>query len=495
MIATHRLMVIGVDGLDYDMVHRFIGVLPNFRRFLNEGFVAKAKCNFPPDSIPGWATIYTGVPPGVHGILGEFDYLSRNIARMPLDVSYLRGRCFWDLASAAGKRVCIINPFLAFPPWEVNGVMVSGPVVHTGDVLATPSSITREYHVPSMGGIEYFPSRRSLPKIAKATQELVAQQTEFARALLETESWDLFFVCYLTLDRIQHFFWRFWDAEDPTYPGPNRYENVIPEAYKLLDRCLEVLMSRLPSDMRVMIVSDHGHSRRCTSLISVNQILHQLGYLRLNRRSLGRRTLWDATERLKNHALQLAYKTGMEGLVYKTARLVPNRGEIHKSLNLVDTSGSDVFVSDIGGMTSYGGFCVSERFLSESRKPRDEALTDVISKLRTYERDQIGRQVFRWIAPRERVIEGPEIHRWPEILFELHPEFGVHWSVRGPVIMPNYVHRMVSGGHTSTSFIGIFPRPTRILLEDPSLNDYQPTILKNLGLASPESRFGRPIFA
>lgn len=36
--------------------------------------------------------------------------------------------------SEEGKKVFIFNPFMAYPAWNVNGLMICGPVFEGGDV-------------------------------------------------------------------------------------------------------------------------------------------------------------------------------------------------------------------------------------------------------------------------------------------------------------------------------------------------------------------------
>jgi predicted AlkP superfamily phosphohydrolase/phosphomutase len=71
-------------------------------------------------------SIYTGLNPAKHGIIHSFDIFEsswKNI--LGIDVNAFKGRTFWDKASKCGKKVCILFPFLATPPWNVNGLMMS----------------------------------------------------------------------------------------------------------------------------------------------------------------------------------------------------------------------------------------------------------------------------------------------------------------------------------------------------------------------------------
>jgi predicted AlkP superfamily phosphohydrolase/phosphomutase len=123
------------------------------------------------------------------------------------EIDSIRGHTFWDRASIAGKKVCILNPFLAYPAWPVNGVMISGPI--KGPQTSYPPSLVREHEIPELGGIEHFPSKVGLDKILIHSKTTTRELVQFGVSLMKEKEWDLFFISLLTLDRIEHFFWRF----------------------------------------------------------------------------------------------------------------------------------------------------------------------------------------------------------------------------------------------------------------------------------------------
>jgi Uncharacterized conserved protein len=70
------------------------------------------------------------------------------------------------------------------------------------------------------------------------------------------EQWDLFFISFLTLDRVKHFMWRYQDPNDPTYPGPNPFERSIKDFYVLFDTIIGEYRAIAGQDTRIM-----GHQR------------------------------------------------------------------------------------------------------------------------------------------------------------------------------------------------------------------------------------------
>src|SRR5262249_32319017 len=70
--------------------------------------------------------------------------------------------------------------------------------------------------------------------------------------------WDLFWVMSHTLDKLQHFFWRYMDPGHPAYPGPGPYEHTIRDFHVAFDRALARYLEALPEGTNVVVLSDHG---------------------------------------------------------------------------------------------------------------------------------------------------------------------------------------------------------------------------------------------
>ena len=136
----------------------------------DRGTLAPLHSVFPADSIPAWITIYTGRSPDEHGVIQSIDYLKRDFRSFTVDLSAFQGATFWDEASRRGKRVCVVNPFLAYPSWQVNGVMASGPVFVGGETSCSPpEALVGVDDVPPLGGIVDFPTRKTLAAFVDKT--------------------------------------------------------------------------------------------------------------------------------------------------------------------------------------------------------------------------------------------------------------------------------------------------------------------------------------
>lgn len=492
-----RLVIVGIDGMDPRIVDQYIDELPNFRAIRARGYGGDLLSVFPADSIPAWITIFTGIPPVEHGILDAVDYYKKDHKDFAIDTSVFRGRTFWDVASDAGLRVGVVNPFMAYPPWPVNGVMASGPVFVTQDrERVEPPELGAQVPLPSMGGIVDLPTKANLGAFGAATREYTLAQHAYALELLRNHGpWDLFFTTYLTLDRIEHFFWRYHDPQDPTYPGPTEHQPVIADFYRLFDRILGETMQAAGPDAEIMVLSDHGHGRRCTKVVNVNEALRRAGWLQA--RSGGRNPLHPRRmlQKLKTTGMATLDRLDLTDVTYRVAKLVPRARELKKSSFLVDNSTNPVYTPHFAGTSSYGGVALNQELLRAKGQDYDQVRGQVIAHLREVVDPRTGKPVFRWIQPREQALgSGGASDRYPDILFLLDSEYGVSWDVFGEVVATNTTHRKISGGHRAAGILFSSLDPSKLdagVGSPPQLTDIAPLVLRSLGL--PVQPWMRPV--
>ena len=125
-----KLVVIGVDGLDPDLVSQFMdaGRLPNMQKLAKQGALQRIETT-PAADVSAWASFATGTNPGKHGVFATSTPPHR------------RGPAFWTLAGQAGVRSAVLDVPITFPPEEVpNGELLAG--WPTPDLRGTPGTPT-----------------------------------------------------------------------------------------------------------------------------------------------------------------------------------------------------------------------------------------------------------------------------------------------------------------------------------------------------------------
>ena len=122
----------------------------------------------------------------------------------------------------------------------------------------------------------------------------------------------LLFFYFSTLDLGQHMLWSLNDKEHPFYQEKEaaRYQHVRDELYMRHDRILGDVLKKVPKDVEIVVMSDHGFGPYRRS-INLNNWLHSEGYLTVKGGEIfdGMGLLeyadWDSTK---------AYFLGLNGL-------------------------------------------------------------------------------------------------------------------------------------------------------------------------------------
>ncbi len=437
-----KVALIGIDGLDPYLLGKWRDSLPNMSALYNDVNDIIVESTFPPDSICAWASIYTGENPAEHGLIESIDYLSSRKSQNNENRSALfQGKTFWDIAGRNGKTVCIINPFIAYPAWKVNGIMISGPVFEGGVTSVYPFNILDGYDFPPLGGMVDFPEEKDLGDFISNARELTEKLAEVSLQMYRDYDSDIYFLTFLTLDRIKHFIWRFTDQNDIYYPGENPYENVIKDFYVLFDKIIGDFMESMSDDTSLMVISDHGHRRRCQQCLNLNEILRQKGYLKTTGNGASG-AVKKLIEKTKVFAVGSLSRFGLQDWIYKIAKFVPNHKALKKSTYLIDREASSVILSDLCGTNPYGGFDIKSASKDEYEVLREKIIRDLLDINKTYSKD-----IVKWVKKRELVYHGKFEERLPNVMFELHEDYGVGMDLFSSIITENYTHRKISGGH------------------------------------------------
>lgn len=451
-----RIVVIGIDGMDWRVLEPLLPGLPNLRAIAEKGFAGEMRAIFPPDSIPSWVSIFTGLDPSEHGILESIDYFKKGAKQFSVDTGAFRGRTFWDKAGEAGHKVIVVNPLLAYPPWKVNGIMASGPVFVSGESAVLPPDALSRHPAPSLGGIVDFPDKGELEGFVEKSKAETRRIVDYTVRLMEREPWDLAFVTLLTLDRVFHFLWRYSDPDDPTYPRRNKHGHRIEEFHRFLDECVGAIARAAGPDAVLLVVSDHGHGRRPTLHFNLNQLLLERGLLAS--RVKGPRLISPRyhIDRTKNLTLEALHRLDMEDVSYRVARVLPWTRKLKKGDFMTERSDNLATASEFGGNNPFGGIDVSKKRCAEEGIEYESLRSSIIAMLADV-KDRGGDRVFLWARRREEVYRGPYLERFPDILYEMDAAYGTSWSVHRPLVTINPRHRKISGGH----------RPGGVLLAGP----------------------------
>ncbi len=282
---TVRTLVIGLDAAPPSLLYEELwGELEYLPQIMEHRAVLRS-CH-PPITIPAWAVMVTGKTPGELGLYGfrhrrpgEFGFYIAN-SRL------VRAPTVWDLLGKRGKRSIVVGVPPTYPPKPVRGYLVSDFITPGPEKPYTwPPGLKAE--IESLLGEPYIFDvvyrSEDKDRIVKELWRMTEQHFKVLRHLAWNKKWDFMMFVEIGIDRVQHAFWKYYDTRHPRYPGPNPYEHVIPEYYKLVDREIGRLLEKIPRDTEIIVVSDHG-AKPMKGAFAINQWLEEQGYLKLKKR-------------------------------------------------------------------------------------------------------------------------------------------------------------------------------------------------------------------
>ena len=366
---------------------------------------------------------------------------------------------------------------MAYPVWQVNGLMVNGPVFINGEIQVSKQELVKDIPVPnSLGGITDFPTRKTLSEFCDKIFEDTQKQVEFGITYLKKNRPQLFFQTLLTMDRIQHFLWRYCDEQDPTYPGETEYKGVIERFYIYIDEVIGMFLDSIEPETLLVVVSDHGHGMRCTHCFNINEYFRKKGYLvsEAEGKIFSKQLI---VEKLKNSVLQFLNKHDMEDYIQVIAKFIPNAKSLKKGRHITNNSKNMIYASDFTGTNPFGGICLNKDLIDNY----DEFMESLIRELKLIEYN--GEPVFNWIKCREDMFNGKFVERFPEILFGMNPKLGINWALHTDLFTINPTHKKISGGHRENGVLFLSNlTKDRVDLSGLEMKNLFPTLLDFFGI-------------
>ena len=304
---AQRALVVGLDGATDKVIAPLVarGELPHLARLAREGAHGSVRPGRPILSPRIWTTYATGHPPEEHGIA---DWVQRGDQGQLRLYSNLDRRvpALWNIASAAGREVGVVNWLITQPPDQVNGVMISDHAVPgmtdsrlpmardianqqfgsgqaevvapevavayawptdwverseqiRGDDSGALTDVANPFTGPDWQGHAIFDFLRS---VYRDDERTVATALEVAEALRP----DLLLVYLPGIDRTSHLLWQ--GIETPAQPANGvtvhppalraTHRRALLDYYRFTDALLGLLLEGFGPDDFVLVLSDHG---------------------------------------------------------------------------------------------------------------------------------------------------------------------------------------------------------------------------------------------
>ncbi len=273
--AAPRIVLIGLDGADWSVARPLMaaGKLPTLSGLVASGSSGDLRSIEPMISPALWTSMVTGVSPERHGIR-DFVYKQPGVYAQPIVDSTIRERlALWNIFSALGRTVGVVDWYATWPAEQVHGFIVSDRIK-----TIDPSAAGVTYPAPASFGtlLADPPPLPALPALERLTRGFDPLPAGLDKALREdlyryrvakqlyAERRPDFFAFYLKgLDAVGHFYWRFFEPDADVFSGLERgdtarFGSIIPDYYTLCDQLLADFLGGLDEETTVLIASDHG---------------------------------------------------------------------------------------------------------------------------------------------------------------------------------------------------------------------------------------------
>jgi predicted AlkP superfamily phosphohydrolase/phosphomutase len=280
-----KVMVIGLDSAVPALVfEQWWDELPNLRSLTHEGIWGELTSTHPPITVPAWSSMMSGLDPGELGFYGfrnrkDYSYDGYGIA----NASVVQTDRVWDILSREGKRITLLGVPQTFPVRPINGCVVADFLTpSTKHEYTYPPELKAEIERVADGYVLDVDNFRT-PDKEDLLQRIYAKTEKHfkvAKHLTSTRPWDFFMMVEMGVDRIQHGFWSYCDPDHRKYRRGNSFENTLKDYYRYVDKEIGELLSLVPRDTAVLVVSDHG-AKKMDGGICINEWLIREGYLRV----------------------------------------------------------------------------------------------------------------------------------------------------------------------------------------------------------------------
>jgi predicted AlkP superfamily phosphohydrolase/phosphomutase len=265
-----KVLFIGMDAADTQLLDRFAaeGALPELEALPHQ--VRVATLANPLATLPGaiWPELMTGRPGSDTGLFYHPEQIHTGEARpRRVDATEVDPRTFWTAASAAGRRVAVVDIPQAPPAQDLNGVQVLEWGLHDPAFTAqsVPANLLDElltrhgaYPVPSCDdhGLSSSAYDDLLDRLLAAAE----RKADLLLDVMARDRWDLFACAFSETHCGGHQFWHFGDPQSPRYPSvaSPRHRVALASIYRAVTAGVARLIGAAGDDARVIVVASHG---------------------------------------------------------------------------------------------------------------------------------------------------------------------------------------------------------------------------------------------
>ncbi len=295
-MSKQRVILIGIDGATWDLIDQFInqGLLPNFAKLKQKGSWGVLKSTVPCYSPLAWNSIFSGVNPAKHTILGFVDHAYGSLALRPISSLDRQYPALWNYANHYSLDSVFINIPFSFPLNQVRGTFISGLGTPSKDNAYTyprefKTYLKKNYPDYRIDFNEELMTKKSNSQLFKKMSfKIFNSRLKLAQDLFKQGDFQIFSLVIRLTDILQHFCW-----QDTA---------TLREAYQGLDDFLGFLFNKMQDNDKLVIISDHGFTKLKKMVHLVNFLIEE-GFMVLKKKAKFKKTF--NTTQIKQTILNL----------------------------------------------------------------------------------------------------------------------------------------------------------------------------------------------
>lgn len=513
-----KVLVIGLDGATFDLIMPWVknGKLPTLKRLLENGAHGVLLSTHQSNSPQAWTSFMTGKNAGKHGVFDFVEPVPDSYEVKFINASYRNGKTLWRIISDVGKKVVVINVPITFPAEEVNGCLISGwdspglgqDSVYPPDLLQEINKAVGSYILEP--GVTGFIHKGRRDIALNKMYESIENRLRTAKYLLKNKEWDFFTVVFTSTDRVQHHFWKFINPDHPNYDPEDRdgFGNAIYSIYQKLDNAVNDLISDLPEDVTVFIMSDHGGGPSSNKTFYINHWLAEQGFLKfISNDSIKSRIKKAGHKSLRaiNSLLKGFLSRRMKERLLRALPELRNRVDSTLYLSGVDWDNTIAYSRENAPTIWINLKGREPKGTVEPGESYEKVREDIIKKLLALKCPQTNEPMVERVLKKEEMYSGKFLYKTPDLL--------IQWKDDAYIQRPSFTnkngkwfriltHKELEWAETVSRPSGIHRREGIFLaigkhikqslkIPDANIVDLFPTTLFTMGIPIPEDTDGK----
>jgi predicted AlkP superfamily phosphohydrolase/phosphomutase len=493
-----RVCVICLDAAEATLIERWAaeGQLPTLGRLTRAGVAVRlANCL---ETLPGaiWPELTTGRS---GGRLGRF-YHSRKLHTgdacfRPIGLDEVDpSQYYWSVASAAGRRVAIMDQPQAALCRGLNGIQLLGWGSHDRPfpAQAEPGPLLPE--IESRFGVHPVASCDARDKTIEGYRSLlhdlldgVERRTAVVLDIMGRESWDLVACAFTEAHCVGHQFWTFFDAGPPRRAAPPDLREAILRVYARIDGAIARIIDAAGAGATVLVVASHGMGPKIGGPQLLPEFLVRLGLG--SGHGLARQVRSWVPRRFRQLVRRTAPAGALRGLQAAAGSLPTPLESPRTRAIAVPNNRCGAIRLNLRGREPHG--CV------DRGGEADAILAEMRRELLALEHLASGERIVKRVMTAAEAFGSDHHPDLPDLIVVFRTDLGPLEACRsdwvGVIREPFWGGR--TGDHTPESRLWALgpARPSGVDLPAPNVLDLAPTVLRLLDVAPPAALEGRAL--